>query len=311
LAVDWIVATRWAKPFSVGTLFVNIYIPLHSGISNDDLDEFTKAIRSLRDSFPGDAICMGGDFNYDPWHYENGRTSGISQSALTHYLHNVLTASTPDLFRFPISRVPTFSENAVTSTIDHWFLSASVSVLSCDTLPDISRQHTPLRLQFSLPVPPPTSLIPRGGNLVFDSSNLRLVQAQLIILANDLNIDHWNVNQLYNHIMGCFHVYGTQRVRTASGSMGEQWTSFLSEDEKEILRDLERSNQRSADLVQSGLASDTDVTAFRRHYSLTLSNSKKAAEKRIASFIALCLLGSCPEVAQPGRNGIHGCLFYC
>ncbi len=264
---------------------MNVYIPLHSGISNDDLDEFTEAIRSLRDSYPGDSICMGGDFNFDPWRYEIRCASGISQSALTHYLRRILSILTPDLLRYPVSRVPTFSENAVTSTIDHWYISSSVSVLNCAPISDISRQHAPLRIHLSIAVPPPTSLIPREGNLVFDSSSLRLVQAQLTILANDLNIAHWNVNQLYNQIVGCFQVYGTQRVRPVSGSLGEQWTSFLSEDEKEILRDLERSNQRLAGLVQSGCASGSDISEFRRYYSLTLSNSKKAAEKRIASYI--------------------------
>ncbi len=305
--MDWIVVTRWAKPFSAGSLFVNVYIPLHSGISNEDLDEFTEAIRSLRDSFPGDVICMGGDFNFDPWRFETRRTSGISQSALTHHLHRVLMSSTSDLSRYPISRVPTFSENAVTSTIDHWFVSASINVVDCAPIPDISRQHAPLRIQLSLPVPPPTCLIPREGNLVFDSSSLQLVQAQLVLLANDLNIAHLNINQLYSQIVGCFQVYGTERVRPVSGSLGEQWTSFLSEDEKEVLRDLERSNQRLAGMVQSGSASDTDISEFRRYYSQTLSNSKKLAEKRVASFITNRAKGrfACWDLIRRLRNPVE------
>jgi hypothetical protein len=41
-------------------LFLNVYIPLHSGIGPEDLDEFKESLRSLRDSYPGDVICMGG-----------------------------------------------------------------------------------------------------------------------------------------------------------------------------------------------------------------------------------------------------------
>ncbi len=187
-------ATRWAKPFSVGTLFVNVYIPLHSGISTDDLDNFKEALRSRRDSYPGDSICMGGDFNFDPWRYELRWTTGVSQPAQTLSLNRILSSISTDLSRFPTTRVTTFSENLGSSSIDHWFVSSSLTVLSCCPIPDISRQHSPLCIQVSLSTPPPTNLITRDGNLVFDSASLRLVQSQLTMLANDLKPDHLNVN---------------------------------------------------------------------------------------------------------------------
>jgi hypothetical protein len=92
-----------------------------------------------------------------------------------------------------------------------------------------------------------------------------------------------------------------------TGPLSEQWTSFLSEDEKEVLRDLDRSNQRLADLVQSGAASDLDITSFRRHRAQTLSDMKKRAEKRIAAYIVNRAKGrfACWDLIRRLRNPVE------
>jgi hypothetical protein len=179
-------------------------------------------------------VVMGGDFNFDPWRFTERSTSGPTPPQLVRHLAALLNRSTADLVRSPANRTPTFSENSVTSTIDHWFTSRGVSLLRCDTLSDISRQHIPLRIGIHLQMSASEGLQPRPGNLVFSSDSLRLVRAQLHLLANDLNLNHWNVNQLYGQILGCFQVYGAERRRVNSGPLLDQWTSFLTEDEKEV-----------------------------------------------------------------------------
>jgi hypothetical protein len=69
---------------------------------------------------------------------------------------------------------------------------------------------------------------------VFTPEVLHLLRAQLTMLANDLGMEHLNVNQLYGQIVGCFMVYGAQRQRSSSSLSSEQWMSFLSEDEKDV-----------------------------------------------------------------------------
>jgi hypothetical protein len=95
-----------------------------------------------------------------------------------------------------------------------------------------------------------------------------------------------------------------QRDRTTTGSLSEQWTSFLSEDEKEILRDLDRSNQRLAELIQSNRASSVDISSFRRLRAQTLAESKRKAEKRIAAFIVHRAKGrfACWDLIRRLRN---------
>jgi hypothetical protein len=224
---------------------------------------------------------MGGDFNFDPWRFEERRAAGLSQSVLTQHLEHLLSSVTADLVRFPANRLPTFSENGVLSTIDHWFVSSAILVSDCRPLRDFSRQHAPLSVSLNFQIPPTANLDSRGANLKITPDSLRLVRAQLMLLANDLNVSHWNVNQLYNQILGCFLVYGRHRDQMTTGPLSEQWTSFLSEDEKEVLRDLDRSNQRLADLILSNAASDLDITAFRRHRAQALSDLKKKAEKEL------------------------------
>ncbi len=163
---------------------------------------------------------------------------------MTRHLHGILEHLLVDLTRYPRSRIPTFSENGVSCTIDHWVISSSIAVLDCRPISDISRQDAPLSISLSLPMPQATNLDPRPPNLIFTPDSLRLVQAQMLLLANDLTLVHWNVNQLYNQILGCFLVYGSHRNCPLSGPLTKQWTSFLSEEEREILRDLDRSNQR-------------------------------------------------------------------
>ncbi len=305
--MDWIIATRWARPLCPGFIFVNVYIPLHSGVTAEDLDEFKEAIRSLRDTYPGDLVCLGGDLNFDPWRFEERQALGQSQSASTRHLSGILEHLLVDLTRYPRSRVPTFSENGVSSTIDHWVVSSSIAVSDCRPISDISRQHAPLWIRLSLPMPQASNLDPRPPNLIFTPDSLRLVQAQMTLLGNDLTLAHWNINQLYNQILGCFLIYGSHRNRVLSGPLSEQWTSFLSEEEKEILRDLDRSNQRLAELVQINAASDYDITAFRRQRAQTLSEAKKRAEKRIAGFIVHRAKGrfACWDLIRRLRNPVE------
>ncbi len=156
-------------------------------------------------------------------------------------------------------------------------------------------------------IPSASSLVPRGSNLVYSPVSLRLVQAQMLMLANDLQLTHWNVNQLYSQIVGCFTVYGMQRDRIVTGPLSEQWTSFLAEDEKEILHDLDQSDQRLAELIQSNRASSVDITEFRRYRARILLESKRKAEKRIAAFIVNRAKGcfACWDLIRRLRNPVE------
>jgi hypothetical protein len=148
----------------------------------------------------------------------------------------------------------------------------------------------------------------RPGNLIFSYDNLRLVRAQLLLLANDLGIEHLNVNQLYGQIVGCFTIYGAEKRRMNSGPLLEQWTSFLSEDEKEVLRDLETTNQRLAGLHQSNPSlAHHDIAAFRRHYGSQVREAKRVAEKRIAAFIVRRAKGrfACWDLLKRLRNPVE------
>jgi endonuclease/exonuclease/phosphatase family metal-dependent hydrolase len=153
-------ATRWARPLAPGILFINVYVPLHSGVTPTDLDQFRDMIESLRNSFQGDSLVLGGDFNFDPWRFEERRASRQQQTPLVRHLVALVQTTTYNLLRFPADRVPTFTENLVSSTIDHWFTSSSVRVRSCDTIRDILRQHIPLRLHAQVELQAPSGLVP-------------------------------------------------------------------------------------------------------------------------------------------------------
>jgi hypothetical protein len=53
---DWLLVSRWARPLLPGVLFVNVYVPLHSGVTNADLDLLRETLRDLENAFPGNRL---------------------------------------------------------------------------------------------------------------------------------------------------------------------------------------------------------------------------------------------------------------
>jgi hypothetical protein len=99
--VDWILVTRWAKPMSPGLLFINVYIPLHSGVTNEDLDKLRTTVHGLQRSYPGDLIIMGGDFNLDPWRCQDRRAERVPMTPQTRHLEALVESLSRIFNRFP------------------------------------------------------------------------------------------------------------------------------------------------------------------------------------------------------------------
>jgi hypothetical protein len=120
--VDWILVTRWAKPLLPGLLFINVYVPLHSGATNDDLNHLPNTVRELQRSYPGDTIVMGGDFNLDPWRCQERRAAQVPMTPQTRYLESLIAVLSNSFNRFPCHRAATYAENRGSSSLDHWFV---------------------------------------------------------------------------------------------------------------------------------------------------------------------------------------------
>jgi hypothetical protein len=61
-----------------------------------------------------------------------------------------------------------------------------------------------------------------------------MVRGQLILLSNQLEFRHLDVNQLYNHVLGCFTFYGLERLHPRSVPLSDEWTTFLHDDELDV-----------------------------------------------------------------------------
>ena len=84
---DWLQIIRWVRPFHRGTLFLNVYVPLHTrGITTLDLRVLEETFNDLRQLFPADSILIGGDLNIDIWRVREERALGSYQPPKTKYL---------------------------------------------------------------------------------------------------------------------------------------------------------------------------------------------------------------------------------
>ncbi len=227
--VDWLLVSR------CGVLFINVYVPLHSKPLPSELDFLRDTILDLQSCFPGDIIIMGGDFNHDPWRNTERRARGQTLSPLVRHLESVIEDLSPELIRLPTTRAFTFADADSRSSLDHWFVShTAVQVVDCEAVDDSTCQHLPLRLLVRLDRPVSDGLELRSTNLLFTPAQLRLVRAQLYLLANGLKGEDWEVNRLYRQIIGCFTVYGLPRSSRRSCQNSEQWTTFLTDDERSV-----------------------------------------------------------------------------
>jgi hypothetical protein len=156
-------------------------------------------------------------------------------STLARHLESVIEDLASDFTRLPTTRVFTYADSDSRSSLDHWFVSNSgVSVLECEAVEDSTCQHLPLRLLVQLDRSSADGLEPRPTNLLFTPEQLRLVRAQLHLLANSLQGADWEINRLYRQLVGCFTVYGLHRSSRRPSPPAEQWTTFLTEDERSV-----------------------------------------------------------------------------
>jgi hypothetical protein len=78
-SVDWVLVSRWGVAQGRGIIFVNTYMPIHSGgVQEMDLQNYDTLISDLRLQYPADTLIMGGDFNFDPWRCSDFQSLGIT-----------------------------------------------------------------------------------------------------------------------------------------------------------------------------------------------------------------------------------------
>jgi hypothetical protein len=177
---------------------------------------------------------MGGDFNLDPWRCSERRASSIYLTPQTRHLEQIFSELATTFVRHPSQRTYTFSSPTTTSTLDHWFVSPSIQVSSCQPVDISNCQHLPLLITLDLPLGNSSGLSPRPMNLRFPPDNLQLVRAQLLMLASNLDARYLDINQLYSHIEHCFTYFGLDPGNQRQCTMAEQWTTFLRDNEKEV-----------------------------------------------------------------------------